>query len=119
MSQFALWAEFFGSTGLLKQSLPGNLKIQLRLSDGFIAGVEQRRGFGAILRAKAFLLAGLSIFDVEHAAELAAVKDETMLHSSDSFFVRGYEPALGFGCNSYTRRAANPVFSSDCPVVAE
>jgi len=32
------------------------------------------------------------------------------------FLVRGYEDARGFGCISYTKRAANPVFTSKDPV---
>ena len=55
---------------------------------------------------------------VEQSKTEAAVKDETLFHSSD-FFVRGYEAARGFGCISYTKRAANPVVSSSCRVVAE
>ena len=42
--------------------------------------MEQECGFGANLRAQAFLLPGLGVFDVEHAAELAAVEDETTFH---------------------------------------
>ena len=57
-----------------------DLEIQMRLADGFIAGVEQRRGLGAIPRASAFLLAGFGVFDVEHAASLATVEDVTTFH---------------------------------------
>ena len=94
------------------------MKIQLRLADGFIAGVEQRRGFGAILRAKAFLLSGFRVFDVERAAELAAVEDETAFHKF-RLSVRSYETERGVGCISYTKRAANPVIASDCRVIPE
>jgi hypothetical protein len=65
--------------------------------NGFIEGVKQRSGLGAIPRAGAFLLTSFSVFDAEHAAALAAVKDETAFHNSD-FFVRGY--AYGGLCNS-------------------
>jgi len=63
----------------------GDLQIQLWLTDGFIAGVEKGFGLGTVLGAQAFLLAGFRVFDVEHAANLAAVKDETLFHSSDFF----------------------------------
>ena len=53
----------------------------MRLTDGFIAGIEQRSGLGAIPRACAFLLPGFSVFDVEHAAAFAAVEDITTFHS--------------------------------------
>jgi hypothetical protein len=59
----------------------------LRLPDGFVAGVEQGRGLGAIPRAGAFLLVGSSIFDVEHAAAFAAVENEATFHNF-GFFVR-------------------------------
>jgi hypothetical protein len=72
----------------------------------------------AILRAKAFLLSGFVIFDVEYAAELAAVEDETTFHKF-RLFVRSYETERGFGCISYTKRAANPVVASDCRVIPE
>ena len=88
----------------------------MRLADGFIAGVEQRRGLGAIPRASAFLLPGFGVFDVEHAAAFAAVEDVTTFHNSD-FLSEGYEAERGFGCISYTRRAANPVVASDCRVL--
>jgi hypothetical protein len=52
----------------------------MRLADGFIAGVEQGRGLGAIPRASAFLLSGLGVFDVKHAATFAAVEDVTTFH---------------------------------------
>jgi hypothetical protein len=65
-----------------------------------------------------FLLSGLDVFDVEHAADLAAVKDETLSHNF-GFFVRRYEAVRGFGGISYTRRVANPVISSGCRVVAQ
>ena len=52
----------------------------MRLADGFIAGVEQRRGLGAIPCASAFLLTGFGVFDVKHAATLAAVEDITTFH---------------------------------------
>ena len=95
-----------------------DLEIQMRLADGFIAGVEQRRGLGAISRAGAFLLPGFGVFDVEHAAALAAVEDVTTFHSFRRF-VRSYETERGFGRISYTKRAANPVVASDCRVLPE
>jgi len=61
------------------------LKVQLRLTDGFIAGVEQRRGLGAIPCAGAFLLTGFGVFDLEHAATLAAVEDVTTFHKFGLF----------------------------------
>ncbi|NOS72570.1 MAG: hypothetical protein HOP33_21945 [Verrucomicrobia bacterium] len=65
----------------------GDLEVQLRLPDGFIAGVEQHRGLGANLRAQAFLLSGFGVLEVEHTAGLAAVEDEAMFHNL-GFFVR-------------------------------
>jgi hypothetical protein len=94
----------------------GDLKIQLRLADGFIAGVEQRDCLGAIPGAGAFLFSGFSVFDVKHAAAFAAVKDVTTFHSF-RLSVRSYETERGFGCISYTKRAANPVIASDCRVL--
>ena len=73
------------------------MQVQLRLPGGFIARVEQGRGLGAVLRAQAFLLSSLSVFNVERAAELAAVEDETMSHNSD-FLSGRYETVRGFGC---------------------
>ena len=67
----------------LRRICLGNLEVQSRLADGFIAGVEQRRGLGAIPRASAFLLPGFGVFDVEHAAAFAAVEDVTTFHNSD------------------------------------
>ena len=90
----------------------------MRLADGFIAGVEQRRGLGAIPRASAFLFPSLSVFDVKHAAKLAAVEDEATFHKF-RLSVRSYETERGFGCISYTKRAANPVIASDCRVMPE
>ena len=52
----------------------------MRLADGFIAGVEQRRGLGTIPRASAFLLPGFGVFDVEHTAAFATVEDVTTFH---------------------------------------
>jgi len=57
----------------------------MRLANGFIPGVEQRCGLGAIPRASAFQLPGFSVFDVEHAAALATVEDVTTFHNSDFF----------------------------------
>ena len=48
------------------------LAIQLRLPGGFVAGVEQGRGLGTVLRARTFMVSSLSVFKVETAAELAA-----------------------------------------------
>lgn len=96
----------------------GDLDIQLRLANGFIAGVEEGRGLGAILRAKTFLLSGLGVVDVECATEFAAVEDETTLLKF-RLSVRNYETEHGFGCISYTKRAANPVIASDCRVIPE
>ena len=72
--------------------------------------------FGAVFGAQAFLFFCLSVFDVEHAAEFAAVEDETIFHNSD-FLSESYEVVRGFGCISYTKRAANPVFASDGRVI--
>ena len=95
-----------------------DLEIQMRLADGFIAGVEQRRGLGANPRASAFLLPGFGVFDVEHAAAFAAVEDVTTFHSF-RLLVRSYEAERGFGRISYTKRAAYPVVASDCRVLPE
>jgi hypothetical protein len=96
----------------------GDLEIQLRLADGLVASVEQRHGFSAVLCAKTFLLSGFRVFDVERAAELAAVKDETAFHKF-RLSVRSYETERGLGRISYTKRAANPVIASDCRVMPE
>jgi hypothetical protein len=61
------------------------LAVQLRLPGGFIAGVEQSRGFGAISRASAFLLSGFGVLNVEHAAYFAAVEAETIFHNFGVF----------------------------------
>ena len=63
----------------------GDLEVQLRLPGGFISGVEQGHGLSAIFGAQAFLFFGLSVFDVEHAADLTAVEKETTFHNSDLF----------------------------------
>jgi len=94
----------------------GNQEIELRLPGGFIAGVEQGGGFGAVFGAQAFLFASLGVLDVEHAAKFAAVEHETIFHSSD-FYVQSYAKTRGLRCISYTKRAANPVISSGCRVV--
>lgn len=78
----------------------------------FIAGIEQRSGFGAISRARTFLFAGFGVFDVEPAATLAAVEDESAFHNF-GFLSESYESVRGLGCLSDTKRAANPVFASD------
>jgi hypothetical protein len=61
----------------------------MRLADGFIAGVEQRSGLGAIPRTSAFLLPGFGIFDVEHAAAFATIEDATTFHKL-RLFVRSF-----------------------------
>jgi len=96
----------------------GDLEIQLRLADGLVAGVEQGRGFSAILRAETFLLTGLGVLDVECAPELTAIEDKTTFHNF-RLSVRSYETERGFGCISYTKQAANPVIASDCRVIPE
>lgn len=63
----------------------GNLEIELWLPGGFVAGIEQSCGLGAILRTQAFLFASLGVFDVENPAKFAAVDDEATFHNSDSF----------------------------------
>ena len=90
----------------------------MRLADGFVAGVEQRCGLGAIPRASAFLLPGFGVFDVEYAAALPAVEDVTTFHNF-GFLSESYETVRGFGCISYTKRAAKPVVASDCRVLPE
>lgn len=90
----------------------------MRLADGFIAGVEHRRGLRTIPRAGAFLFSGFGDFDVEHAAAPAMVEDVTTFHSFRRF-VRSYEVERGFGRISYSKRAANPVVASDCRVMPE
>lgn len=101
-----------------RQICLGDLKIQVRLPDGFIAGVEQRSCLGTISRAGAFLLPSFSVLDVEHAAAFAAVEDKTAFHKF-RLSARSYETDRGFGCISYTKRAANPVIASDCRVMPE
>jgi hypothetical protein len=68
--------------GSIAQALKciGDLEIQLRLADGFIPGVEQRRGLSAVPRAGAFLFAGSGVFDVEHSAALATVENVTAFY---------------------------------------
>jgi len=83
----------------------------LRLPEGFVAGVEQRRGLGTIPGAGSFLFVSFSVFEVEHAAALAAVEDEATFHNF-GFLSESYEVVRGFGCVSHTKRAANPVFAS-------
>ena len=93
-----------------------DLEIELRLPDGFVAGVEQGGRFGAVFCTKAFLLSRDDVFDVERAAELAAIENEPTFHRL-RLFVQRYETARGRGCIRYTRRAANPVISSSCRVI--
>ena len=64
------------------------------------------------------LRVSLGVLNVERAAELATVEDETTFHKF-RLSVRSYETERGFGCISYTKRAANPVVASDCPVMPE
>ena len=45
--------------------------------------MKLKRRVLSILRAEAFLLPGLGIFDVECAAELSAIQDEATFHNSD------------------------------------
>ena len=61
----------------------GDMKIELRLADGFVAGVEQGRGFATVTRAQALLFPVYGVLNVEHAAMFAAIEDETVFHSSD------------------------------------
>ena len=88
----------------------------MRLPDGFVAGVEQGRGLGAVFGAQAFLFASLGVFDVESPAKLAAVDDEATFYNSDCLS-ESYEAVRGFGCITYTRWAANPIIASDCRVI--
>ena len=90
----------------------------MRLADGFIAGVEKRSGLGAILCASAFLFPSLSVFDVKHSAALATVEDVTAFHKF-RLLSEAYETERGFGCISYTKRAAYPVVAGDCRVLPE
>ena len=49
------------------------------MTDGFVASVQQRCGLGAVLRAKTFLLSGLSVLDVERAADFQQmIEDRTI-----------------------------------------
>ena len=73
----------------------------MRLTDGLIAGVEQGHGLGVILRAKAFLFSGFRVFNVERAAELAVIQNETAFHKF-KLSVRSYETERSTGCISYT-----------------
>jgi hypothetical protein len=49
----------------------GDLQIEVRLSNGFIA----------VLRPQTLLFAGFGILEVEHAAEFAAVEGETVFRN--------------------------------------
>ena len=60
----------------------------MRLPGGFIAGVEERFGFTAILGAKTFLFAGVGVLDVERAAEFSAIENIPAFHNSDFFSPR-------------------------------
>jgi len=73
---------------------------------------------GAVLRAKARLFSGFSLFDTERAAELAAGEDGTAFQRF-RLSVRSHETERGVGCISYTKQAANPVIASDCRVMPE
>ena len=63
------------------------MAVELRLPDGFVAGIEQGGGLGTVFGAQAFLLPGLRVFEVENTAELAALEDEATFHNF-GFFVR-------------------------------
>src|SRR5438876_1278283 len=76
-----------GDTGISAGQVSlGDLKVQLRLTDGFVARIEQRRGFSAVARAEAFLFARFGIVDVKHPAHRSAVKSESVFHSSNFWF---------------------------------
>ena len=81
------------------------------LPGGFVAGVDKRFGFTPILGAKAFLFAGVGVLDVERAAEFSAIENIPAFHNSD-FSVRAYEAVRDLWCIHYTKRVANPVFTS-------
>ena len=97
---------------------PGRRSSALEAGERPTHTLSKRHGLGAVLCAKALLLSGFRVFDVERAAELAAVEDEATFHRF-RLFVRSYETERGFGCISYTKRAANPVVASDCRVLPE
>jgi hypothetical protein len=58
-----------------------DLQVQLRLPHRFIAGSQQHRGLGVIVRAQAFLPSGCGTLDVKHTAPLAAKEDEALFHN--------------------------------------
>jgi hypothetical protein len=87
------------------------MEIQLRLADGFIARVEQRRGFSAVAGAEAFLFARFGIVDVEHSTHSSSVESIAVFHSSN-FLVRACQTRSSGGCISYTQRTANCVSAS-------
>ena len=89
----------------------GDLKIQLRLADGFIAGVEQGHGLGAVASAQAILFARDGVVSVEESAFGAAIESELVFHSSN-FLVRACQTRSSGGCISYTKRTANCVSAS-------
>ena len=61
----------------------GDLEVEVRLANGFVPGIEDRDGFRSVFGAQTLLFPAFSVLDVEHAAKLAPVKGETVLHSSD------------------------------------
>src|SRR2546426_953715 len=101
--------------GISGQVRLGDVKIQLRLADGFVAGVEKGLGLRTVLRAQTLLLAVFGIFDVEHAAGLAAVKDKTLFHGSDFFSSEAMKLHAALGVSATPNRLRIPSF----PVVAE
>jgi len=86
----------------------GDVKIQLRLADGFVARIQQRRGLSAVASAEAFLFARFGIVDIEHTAHCSPVESESVFHSSN-FLVRACQTRSSGGCISYTKRTANCV----------
>jgi hypothetical protein len=89
----------------------GDVKIQLRLPDGFVACIEQRSGLRTVAGVEAFLFARSGIVDVKHSAQFSAVTSVSIFHGSN-FLVRACQTRSSDGCISYTKRTANCVSAS-------
>ena len=61
-------------------------RIELRLAEGLVLGVEQGGGFGAVFGAEAFLFSGFGVVGVEGASLFSAVEAESVFHGLELFF---------------------------------
>jgi hypothetical protein len=67
----------------------GDLKIQLRLPDRFIAGVQKCRSLSTVASPEAFLFARFGIVDIEHSAHRSPIESESVFIARTFWF----EPA--------------------------